>query len=126
MRRTYPAQSSNQSGFTLIEVLIAVVVVALTTAAAASAILLSQKMSNAAAFDRNARSSAVHVHATAYSLLDDEPTDPAVHAGLEKGQEQIQSTDGSGLSWDRYRLRQKGGHRSINFSIAVSPEPGKP
>lgn len=122
MRQIYPVQNSKQSGFTLIEVLIAVVVVALTTAAAASAIILSQKLGNAAAFDQNARSTAVHLHALAYGLVEKSEHDVIQRVGLEIDQESIHATDGSGINWNRYRLRQTGRNRSVSVSIAESSE----
>jgi len=118
MRQICPVQNSNSlSGFSLVEVIVAVAVVALITAAATTAILVSQKFAFAASFDHKAATASVQIYAKAYRLpVDDYEylTDNSTVVEHDK----INATDGTGATWTRYRIRQPGGSRSVIFAIA--------
>lgn len=118
MRLIYPVQTfDSESGFSLIEVIVAVTVVAMTVAAASSSILISRKVEAAAFFYRDAFLVSSEVQAKAYyfSLSGEEPHT----SGQMKIDEEMITTDPDGQipAWVIYTIRSAEADRKVAFAL---------
>jgi len=118
MRQIYPAQTyKSDSGFSLIEVIVAVAVVAMTVAAASSSILISRKVEAAAFFYRDALLASTEVQVKSYyPALSGEESRSADQVKIE---EEMITTDpdGQNPAWIIYTIRSAKADRKVAFAL---------
>lgn len=113
-----PVQTSDRtSGFTLIEVIVAVAVAAMTIAACSSAILVSRKIEAASIFYRSAYMAAGAVQASDYGI-DVSDAERDTKSGVEIEKEAITSDPAGRIpAWTLYTLRSPEADRRISLAI---------
>jgi len=118
MRLIYPVQTSSpDSGFSLIEVIVAVAIVAMTVAAASSSILISRKVEAAAFFYRDALLVSADVQAKAYYVaLSADESQGLDHVSIE---EELITSDpeGQAPAWIVYTVRSTEAERKVSFAL---------